>query len=120
MQPHEEAPRPGGSGGQETAGEHVTTTVQQPDATVTRRGGDPVITRRRNARAVDDFLDQMGFRLTPADVLSLTVPPPLPDVAACGGPHAGPCDHWRTCTGMSLTVAERDAAGAQHPWRLVA
>ncbi|MEV5691131.1 hypothetical protein [Micromonospora globbae] len=54
-----ENPRPGaGPGaGATTAGEHVTTTLtDRPDNSVARRGGDPVIARRRAAGRLDDLL----------------------------------------------------------------
>lgn len=111
---HENA-RPGVAAG--TGGEQVDETGT---SVAIRRGGDLVVMRRRNARAVDDYLDQMGYRLTPAQVLSLTVAPYFRDLAPCGGPHTGPCDYWGSCTGVHLGVAERDAAGRVHPWRLVA
>ncbi|MEU1813434.1 hypothetical protein [Micromonospora aurantiaca (nom. illeg.)] len=114
--------RPPEEAAHETAGEHVERSVPQPgDVTPLRRGGDPVARRRRDARQLDDYLDAMGYRLTPADVLALSMPPlAVLDVAACGGVHSGPCDWWRTCTGMALAAAERDAAGAVHPGRVAA
>ncbi|WP_141561920.1 hypothetical protein [Micromonospora sp. WMMA1996] len=123
MQPDENARPQRGSweAGEATAGEAVEQSVPQcSDVTPLLRGGDPVIRRRRDAYRLDDYLDAMGYRLTPADVLALTTPAPAPDVAPCGGAHSGPCDWWRSCTGMTLPAAERDAAGAVHPGRMAA
>ncbi|MFD4206252.1 hypothetical protein ACFWRG_09700 [Micromonospora tulbaghiae] len=121
MQQHEKS-RPAGNGAAlTTAGEAVTRSIAQPgDVTPLHRSGDPVTRRRRDARQLDDYLDAMGYRLTPADVLALIVPPPVVNVAPCGGVHPGPCDWWRTCTGMALAAAERDAVGAVHPGRAAA
>ncbi|MBM0233370.1 hypothetical protein JNW91_16810 [Micromonospora sp. STR1_7] len=91
-----------------TAGEAVQSSVpENVTASPTRRGGDPAITHRRDVRALDEHL---ADELPPAPV----VPP------SCGGAHSGPCDRWSACTGMTLTVVERDTIGRAHPWRLVA
>lgn len=100
-----------------TGGERVDQTMTSLAA---ERGGDPVVTRRRHARQLAEHLADVGYVITPADVLSLTIAPPLPDLAPCGGQHSGPCDWWSSCTGVNLTYAERDAGGVMHPWRVVA
>lgn len=42
--------------------------------------------------------------------------PPAP----CAGCHPGRHDYWGACSGMSLTVAGREALAAEHPWRATA
>lgn len=121
--------RPGvatGTGGEEVG--ETTATVTQPSVSVTplggSRGGDPVVSHRRDVRALDEHLADdaaAGYVFTAADVLALLTPPrQVSGGPPCGGVHTGPCDRWAACTGMALTVVERGAAGAVHPWRLVA
>ncbi|GIJ25480.1 hypothetical protein Vqi01_06420 [Micromonospora qiuiae] len=126
-------PRDGdrGAGGEQVGGP-IASVTRLPTAvtpvTITTpppRAGDPVVTHRRDVRALDEHLADdpaAGYTLTAADVLALAATPPAAadNAPRCGGVHTGPCDWWSTCTGMALTTPERDAAAGQHPWQAVA
>ncbi|WFE44279.1 hypothetical protein [Verrucosispora sp. WMMD1129] len=102
--------RPTGNGAasQMTAGEDV---AQMLPPTYPR-GGDP----RRRAQLRERLYHHRRAVLTLDRHLAVDKPPAVD----CAVRHDGEHDWWGPCTGLNLTVAEREAAGARHPWRLAA